>query len=49
MSYTSWYANKQNGKWGTRIEWVANDENDAVSDLVVAVVDAVVAQYEVAE
>lgn len=49
MSYTNWYANKQNGKWGTRIEWVANDENDVVSDLVVAVVDAVVAQYEVAE
>jgi hypothetical protein len=43
---TSWYAEKLGEKWGTRIEWVANDEHPAIVDIVVKVVNNLVARYE---
>ena len=43
---TSWSASKQNDKWGVRIDWLTLEEQDKVSDIVTAVVTAVVAEYE---
>lgn len=44
----SWNASKRNDVWGVDFGWVANDKNDEVTDLVVATVNAIVADYEVA-
>lgn len=46
---TSWNASKRNGEWGVDFDWMSVAKNDEVTDLVIAVVNAVVAQYEVAE
>lgn len=46
MGGTSWYAEKLGEKWGTRIEWVANDEHPAIVDIVVEAVNTIVARYE---
>lgn len=44
----SWNASKRNGKWGVSFDWVSNEENDALTDLVVAVVVKITAEYEAA-
>ena len=46
MEGTSWYAEKLGEKWGTRIEWVANDEHPTIVDIVVEAVNIIVARYE---
>lgn len=45
----SYHAYKRNEKWCTEVSGVANDEHDIVSDICVAIVDKVVADYEVVE
>lgn len=43
------HAYKRNGKWCTDVTGAANDEQDAISDICVAIVDQIVAEYETAE
>lgn len=43
---TSWSASKQNGEWGVRLDWITLENQDAISDIVTAVVTAIVADYE---
>lgn len=45
----SFQAYKRNEKWYTDVTGAANDENDYISDLAVAIVDQIVAEYEAAE
>ena len=44
----SWNASQRNGKWGVSFDWVSNDDNDELTDLVVAVVNKIVADYQAA-
>lgn len=44
----SWNASQRNGKWGVSFDWVSNDDNDELTDLVVAVVNKIVAEYQAA-
>lgn len=44
-----WNASKRNDKWGVSFDWVSNEENDVLTDLVVAVVVKIAAEYEAAE
>ena len=45
----SFHAYKRNGKWHTDVDGVSNEENDLVTDICVALVDQIVAEYEAAE
>lgn len=42
----SFHAYKRNGKWCTDVTGAANDEQDAISDICVAIVNQIVAEYE---
>lgn len=44
----AWNASKRNDVWGASFDWVANEANDEVTDLVVAVINLIVADYEAA-
>lgn len=44
----SWNASKRNDVWGIDFSWLANDKNSEITNLIVAVVNAIVADYEVA-
>lgn len=42
----TFHAYKRNEKWYTNVNGAANDENDVVTDICVAIVDNLVAEYE---
>ena len=43
------HAYKKNGKWYTDVNGASNDEQDLISDIAVAIVNKVVAEYDSAE
>ena len=45
----SFRAYKRDGKWCTDVNGATNEEQDAISDLCVAIVNQIVAEYETAE
>lgn len=49
MEGINFNAYKREGKWYTNVSGVSNEENDLVTDICVALVDSIVAEYEHAE
>lgn len=43
----SFHAYKRNEKWYTNVDGASNDEHDIVTDICVALVDQIAAEYEV--
>ena len=48
MDGISLHAYKRNEKWCTSVDGVSNEENDLVTDICVAIVDKIVAEFEIA-
>lgn len=44
----SWEARTVNGEWGVDLSWTSLDKNDELTDIVVAVVSKIVADYQAA-